>query len=109
MHQLFGCYLCYSNTCRACGGSTKRFEYVFSLPLALEKECPIEEVLQSHFTMEELEGTCSLCKAKGILERRTQLYQTHALVVLQLMRFDFERNKIHTAVSIKGELGMSFL
>ena len=47
---------------------------------------------------------CSLCKTKGILERRTSLYQTHALIVLQLMRFDFERNKILTAISIKGEL-----
>lgn len=105
MHQLFGGYICYSNFCRACGGTKTRFEYVFSLPLALEKECPIEEVLKNHFSVEECEGTCSLCKAKGILERRTQLFQTHALVVLQLMRFDFERNKINTAVSIKEHLG----
>jgi ubiquitin carboxyl-terminal hydrolase 36/42 len=106
MHQLFGCYLVYSNTCRACGGTKKRFEYVFSLPLALEREAPIEDVLKAHFTTEELEGTCSLCKQRGTLERRTQVYQTHSLVVLQLMRFDFERNKIHTAVSIKNELDL---
>ena len=49
---------------------------------------------------------CPGCKKIGVLKRKSKLQQCHNTLVLQLMRFDFERNKIHSEIKFGETLDL---
>lgn len=85
LHQLFGGHVGYTNRCKnaACGHTTRKHEYFFTLPLALEASTTLVQMLTEHFGGEEVaEWRCPTCRNCG-LERRKVLCQAHPLLVIQ--------------------------
>ncbi len=86
LHQLFGGHVGYTNRCQnaACTHVTRKHEYFFTLPLALELSTTLVQMLTQHFGVEEVaEWRCPACRQCG-LERRKVLCQAHPLLVIQV-------------------------